>query len=187
MTSIERARDLAGFIDRSLHEFDTISTALVESRLQFEMVKRDPQLGRMSDPQSGRTVILDAADFAQQVTRLADNRQRVVAVLLDISQCGSVDEARELKSHLQMLLTRYEICGECRMLFTEQPLGWHQRVDELATWLLSADEETSPSLDDVDAVFDTLKTQLERVLAAHAFGIAQVEGDNLQSSGLLIR
>jgi hypothetical protein len=75
--SLQKARDVSAFIETVLAQHDEITSALMRSRIQCEMVKVNERFGRMQGP-DGRAMLISPQDMAVNVTELYARREAIL-------------------------------------------------------------------------------------------------------------
>lgn len=126
--NLEQVRETVTLIGHAVEQVDELTKKIVESRWQFEMVKRNPKLGEVHHQgQLVHTYV--AKDFAQNVEKLTEERAQAIDALVALTGAPDVDAART--SYLS-LVTAYQRLGSLRELQTMVNAGFAKAREEAA-------------------------------------------------------
>ena len=126
--NLEQVRETVTMIGHAVEAVDELTKKIVESRWQFEMVKRNPKLGEVRHQgQLVHTYV--AKDFAQNVEKLTEERAQAIDALLALTGADSVDAARV---QYLSLVTAYQRLGSLRELQNMVAAGFAKAREEAA-------------------------------------------------------
>ena len=105
--SLEQIREDANFISSAVEAIDNLTTRINGTRWQYELLRRNPSLGVVTDPRTGQQRTVTPEEFRHNFDILVEERVNYVAVITDILGVQSLDEVREFYMRLVSAHQRY--------------------------------------------------------------------------------
>jgi hypothetical protein len=128
--NLEDVRETVALIGHAIEEVDALTKNIVESRWNYEMVRRNPQLGVVANPQNpAQLKTFRPDDFKRNIDNLKTQRATAIDALIGLTDTPSVDAARV---KYLALVSAYQRLGQLRELLNMVEAGFPQANEEAA-------------------------------------------------------
>lgn len=108
--TMEEIREKVLLISKAIEQYDAITSDIVEARWRYQVLARNPHLGR-----TGREIVAPK-DLADNIAHLETQRASVEEVLLATTGAASVDAARDVFLQVMALYQRQGALRELQAL-----------------------------------------------------------------------